>query len=125
MAAQRLWSADEAFTLVRRAYPYRDLSRDDFNGCLDYLSGRHGAKKGARPLESRVLSPYSHRESHAWLPARLRWDGDEFTICRTRFRFLHPKAGAEEASHDLLAKEATEVTQTMGQPAPPLRRFSR
>jgi len=31
MAAQHPWSADEALTLVRRAYPYRDLSRGDFS----------------------------------------------------------------------------------------------
>src|SRR5262249_56192662 len=40
MAVARSWTADEAFALVRRAHPYRDLSRDDFDACLDYLSGR-------------------------------------------------------------------------------------
>jgi ATP-dependent Lhr-like helicase len=61
MAAQQAWTADEAFALVRRAYPYRDLSRADFDGCLDYLSGRRG-------------------NGEAWLPARLRWDDDLFLI---------------------------------------------
>jgi ATP-dependent Lhr-like helicase len=61
MAAQRPWTADEAFALARRAHPYRDLSRDDFDGCLDYLSGRR-------------------RDGRPWLPPRLAWDGDVFTI---------------------------------------------
>jgi ATP-dependent Lhr-like helicase len=65
MAAQRPWSADEAFELVRRAYPYRDLARDDFDGCLDYLSGRR-------------------RNGEGWLPARLSWSGDEFALVDAR-----------------------------------------
>ncbi|HEX5272752.1 MAG TPA: helicase-related protein, partial [Gemmataceae bacterium] len=66
MAAERRWTADAAFAVVRRAHPYRDLTRDDFDGCLDYLSGRR------REKGSGVVSP--------WLPARLAWDGDEFGI---------------------------------------------
>jgi ATP-dependent Lhr-like helicase len=61
MAAQRSWHPDEAFNLVRRAAPYRDLDRADFDACLDYLSGRH-------------------RGGQSWLPARLRWDGSRFTL---------------------------------------------
>jgi len=85
MAAQHPWSADEALTLVRRAYPYRDLSRGDFDGCLDYLSGRH-------------------REKHTWLPARLRWDDDEFTILDARTtRLLRRNIGT------ILAEEPRQV----------------
>jgi ATP-dependent Lhr-like helicase len=61
MAAAGSWGGDEAFELVRRAYPYRDLSRADFDACLDYLSGRR-------------------RDGRAWLPPRLRWEGDTFTV---------------------------------------------
>lgn len=32
-------SCDDAFALVRRAYPYRELSRADFDDVLDYLAG--------------------------------------------------------------------------------------
>jgi ATP-dependent Lhr-like helicase len=32
-------TADEVFTLVRRAYPFRDLSRKEFNRILEYLEG--------------------------------------------------------------------------------------
>ena len=65
MAAQRWWSAAEAFDLVRRAYPYRDLPAHDFDGCLAYLCGLDGDGK-------------------PWLPARLRRDGDGFTIADDR-----------------------------------------
>jgi ATP-dependent Lhr-like helicase len=61
MAAQEPRTAAEAFDLVRGAYPYRDLPRDDFDACLHYLSGRHA-------------------DGRAWLPARLSWEGDRFTI---------------------------------------------
>jgi ATP-dependent Lhr-like helicase len=66
MAVARSWSVDEAFALVRRAYPYRNLPRDDFDGCLDYLSGRR-REKGSGAFSE-------------WLPPRLSWDGDEFRI---------------------------------------------
>lgn len=61
MAAQRRWSLDEAFALVRRAFPFQELARTDFDDCLDYLSGRRGGDPN-------------------WLPARLRWRDGEFLI---------------------------------------------
>jgi ATP-dependent Lhr-like helicase len=39
MGCIRPWKKDEAFELVRRAYPYRELSREDFEAVLDYLAG--------------------------------------------------------------------------------------
>jgi len=46
----------EVLALVRRAYPYREVSDDDFGSCLAYLSGRHP-------------------DGRDWLPSRLRWMG--------------------------------------------------
>jgi ATP-dependent Lhr-like helicase len=75
MASHQEWTADEAFTLVRRTYPYRGLSRADFDACLDYLSGRG-------------------REGRDWLPARLRWDADRFTLRDERtLRLLRRNVG--------------------------------
>jgi ATP-dependent helicase Lhr and Lhr-like helicase len=65
MAAQRSWSSEEAFTLVRRAYPFRELPKSDFGDCLRYLSGLD-------------------RDGNDWLPARLRWEGDRFSIADDR-----------------------------------------
>ncbi|MBL8794995.1 MAG: DEAD/DEAH box helicase [Planctomycetia bacterium] len=65
MAASRPWTRDEAFALVRQAYPYRQLPRADFDDCLAYLSGRD-------------------RADHDWLPARLAWFDDQFTIADER-----------------------------------------
>lgn len=61
MAAAGAWTADAAFALVRRAFPYRELPRADFDDCLAYLSGRR-------------------RDGREWLPARLRRQGDTFTL---------------------------------------------
>ncbi len=57
MAATEAWSADEAYELVRQAYPFRDLGRADFESCLEYLLG----------LDD---------EGCDWLPGRLRKAGD-------------------------------------------------
>jgi ATP-dependent Lhr-like helicase len=79
MAVGRSWTADEAFALVRRAHPYAELPRDDFDACLDYLSGRRSrVDSGQWTVDSKEGSPLSTTD---WLPSRLSWDGDEF---RTR-----------------------------------------
>jgi ATP-dependent Lhr-like helicase len=59
------WTADEAYALVRRAYPYRNLTRPDFDACVDYLCGRRG-------------------DGTEWLPPRLVRSGDSFTILDER-----------------------------------------
>ncbi len=40
MAIERRWSVDEAYRLVRRAYPFHGISFDDFMAVLRYLSGK-------------------------------------------------------------------------------------
>lgn len=87
LAAQGAWSAEDAFALVCQAYPFKDLPRADFDACLEYLSGR------------RVGDP-------AWLPARLRWDGDRFTIRDERTaRILRQNIGT------IIAEEVRPVLQ--------------
>ena len=39
MAIEKKWKVEEALALVRNAYPYRNLSREDFISVLRYLSG--------------------------------------------------------------------------------------
>ncbi len=39
MGCTAYWTRDEAFALVRSAYPFRDLERADFDAVLDYLAG--------------------------------------------------------------------------------------
>jgi ATP-dependent Lhr-like helicase len=73
MAAARSWSAEEMFALVRRAAPYRDLSRRDFDDCLAYL----GCRPPGEPAALAAGCPL-------WLPARLRGDSASFTILNQR-----------------------------------------
>jgi len=40
------WDEDELFALVKRGYPYRDLSRDTFNSILEMLSEGIAARRG-------------------------------------------------------------------------------
>lgn len=53
--------ADALYEMVRGAAPYADLTRDDFNDCLNYLRG-------------------VDREGRAWLPSRLRAEGDLWRV---------------------------------------------
>ena len=39
MGCERYWLRDEALALVRSAWPYRELTRQDFDATLDYLAG--------------------------------------------------------------------------------------
>ncbi len=40
------WSEDELYALVRRAYPYRDLPREDFEAVVEMLSDGIAARRG-------------------------------------------------------------------------------
>jgi ATP-dependent Lhr-like helicase len=85
MAAVREWSADEMFELVRRATPYRDLPRRDFDDCLAYLLGLD-------------------RDRRPWLPPRLHGDAGSFAILDERTaRLLRRNLGT------ILAEEAVPV----------------
>ena len=48
MALNRKWRVDEAYRLVRRAYPYRDLSLEQFKQVLRYLSGSYAKLEDRR-----------------------------------------------------------------------------
>jgi ATP-dependent Lhr-like helicase len=90
MAALRSWSKVEALELVRRAYPYRELSAHDFESCLEYLSGRRA-------------------DGRSWLPARLRYDGTEFAIIdRPTARLLIRNLGT------IVAEDGVCVRQDLG-----------
>ncbi len=41
MSITRKWNVDEAFSLVKKAYSYRDLPRKDFDALLNYLAGNY------------------------------------------------------------------------------------
>ena len=47
MACASEWAADDAFALLRRAGPFADLSRADFDACLDFLAGEFASPAGA------------------------------------------------------------------------------
>jgi len=41
MAIEKKWSVDEAISLIRKAYPYRNLPKKDFLKLLHYLAGEY------------------------------------------------------------------------------------
>jgi ATP-dependent Lhr-like helicase len=41
MALERKWKVDEALRVIRRAYPYKDLTREELIDVLRYLSGKY------------------------------------------------------------------------------------
>lgn len=85
MACAGPCSADAAFALARRAAPFRDLDRRDFDHCLAYLFGRD-------------------RFGQPWLPPRLEGDADGFGVRDARTaRLLRRNLGS------ILAEETTPV----------------
>ena len=68
MAAMDNWSVPELYALVRRAYPYRDLTSQAFESTLEMVSGRYRFE----PTElSAGQRPSSTLEA---LQPRIRWD---------------------------------------------------
>lgn len=83
MSVTRAWGVDDAFALVRRATPYRDLSRGDFDACVDYLAG-----------------------SEDWLASRLRVDEGTIAVRDERtVRVLRRNLGT------ILTEEPCEVVR--------------
>lgn len=41
MAIEQKWNIDDAYQLIRRSYPYRNLEQNDFVGVLSYLAGEY------------------------------------------------------------------------------------
>jgi ATP-dependent helicase Lhr and Lhr-like helicase len=85
MACVGLWSEDEAFALVRQAYPYRGLPREEFDDCLRYLAGQD-------------------RAGRDWLPPRVQRSEDGFAVVDARTaRLLRRNLGT------ILAEETVTV----------------
>jgi ATP-dependent Lhr-like helicase len=85
MAAAGPWDAEETYAMVRRAYPYRDLDRRDFDDCVAYLLGRG-------------------RDGEPWLPARLRREAGRYAVSDQRtVRLLRLNLGT------ILAEEVVPV----------------
>jgi ATP-dependent helicase Lhr and Lhr-like helicase len=58
------WHEDDLFALVRRAWPYRDLARADFDGVVEMLANGFATRRGRR-------SAYLHQDAvHGRLRAR-------------------------------------------------------
>ena len=55
MSIEREWRDDDAFHLIRRAGPYRDLSRADFDAVLEYLAGRGRVMSGYGETFGRIV----------------------------------------------------------------------
>ena len=48
MAIERKWRVDEALRVIRRAYPYRNLTKDEFISVLKYLAGNYSELESKR-----------------------------------------------------------------------------
>src|SRR5262249_55323418 len=64
LAAMDTWDVADLFALVRRAYPYRDLSAQALDTVLEMVSGRYrfrppeaGAASAPRPVSLEALQP--------------------------------------------------------------------
>jgi len=48
MAVEKRWTVDEALNVVRKAYPYRNLSKEELVSVLRYLSGENEQLRGRK-----------------------------------------------------------------------------
>ncbi len=55
MSVERAWKMDEAFQLVRRAGPYSQLNRNDFDAVIRFLAGAGKVLGGYGPLYGKIL----------------------------------------------------------------------
>src|SRR5262249_54486350 len=80
MAAVDDWNVPALYALVRRAYPYRDLSPQAFENVLEMVSGRYRFTSPTSKVQSpksKVQSPRSNVQrstSLAALQPRVSWD---------------------------------------------------
>lgn len=93
--------ADVIYPMICRAYPYRNLSRKDFNDTLDYLLGK------------------DHR-GEKWLPARLKGFRHHFRLINGRTaRLLRRNLGTLQAAEDaivqLLGEHPEDTPLVIGQ----------
>src|SRR5262245_26170837 len=64
MVAVDSWKAPELYAVVRRTYPFRDLSPEVFENVLEMVSGRYPSE-AFRDLRPRVSWDRVHNELHA------------------------------------------------------------
>ena len=67
MTAMEPWSVPDLLALVRRAYPYRDLSPAAFESVLQMISGRYrfaGNSKQVEALQARISWDRVHNQLH-------------------------------------------------------------
>jgi ATP-dependent Lhr-like helicase len=114
MACAGPCAADAVYQLVRRASPYGDLSRTDFDDCVGYLLGQH-------------------RDGSRWLPGRLAGSLQSFHIgdmgmARLLRRNLgtildEPDCQVREILADDLLRELGRVARTFAERLKPGDRF--
>ena len=67
MACANVCSADGTYDLVRRAYPFHALTRQDFDDCLAYLFGLSRERPGIRStIRSTGCRPVSRATCRSW-----------------------------------------------------------
>ncbi len=54
MSLEKKWRVEDAYRVVRRAYPYRDLSFKEFLKVLRYLAGRYGGRLERHHVYSKI-----------------------------------------------------------------------
>jgi ATP-dependent Lhr-like helicase len=72
LVAMDAWEAPSLYALVRRAYPFRDLSPQAFEAVLEMISGRFQLRNAERGVGSELNSAL--RIPHSALEPRISWD---------------------------------------------------
>jgi ATP-dependent Lhr-like helicase len=76
ITAMESWNVPDLLTLVRRAYPYRDLSPHAFESVLEMVSGRFVVAAGLQPADSAASKSAGYKPAVTMeaLQPRVSWD---------------------------------------------------
>jgi len=93
-SAQIEWQLDELHNLLRRAAPYRDLSRDQFELVIEMLAGRYAGSR-VRELKPRISYDRIHQTIRALKSAVFAFYSNGGTIPdRGYYKIRHADSGA-------------------------------
>ena len=104
------WPEDALYDRLRRAWPYRDLARDDFTAVLHMLADGFATSRGRRG----ALHPPRCGQPHAARPARRAADRAHLRRHDPRHRRLPGGAGAREPHRSARVNEDFAVESLAG-----------
>jgi ATP-dependent Lhr-like helicase len=108
IAAMDTWSVPELFTLVRRAYPYRDLTAQAFEATMEMISGRYRFASPHPPAPSPKEG--EGEKEHSVSPLSPEWGRGAGGVRGGTLEALHPRVSWDRVHNQLVALPGSQQT---------------